>query len=166
MSEIIINITPEGKVVMVHTDAIDVHRLGKATTRRASHVEPTEDGKKWQADMSPVGGPVLGPHTFRYEALEAETEWLTKRLQRNEPLTSIAQDTPARLCPHCEERNEFIITNDSLIEALDNQELSASHLADGMDFNFECPRCDEETGFSVKAVFTFDQVHPPVTRDE
>ena len=30
----------------------------------------------WTADMSPVGGPILGPFSFRYEALKAERDWL------------------------------------------------------------------------------------------
>ncbi len=48
--------------------------LGSATTARASHVEPCGGG--WSADLSPVGGPVLGPFTRRGKALEAEVEWL------------------------------------------------------------------------------------------
>jgi hypothetical protein len=47
---------------------------GRATVRRASHVEPAEGG--WTADMSPVGGPVLGPYRLRGEALAAEVRWL------------------------------------------------------------------------------------------
>ncbi len=43
--------------------------------RRASHVEPDDDGR-WMADMAPVGGPVLGPYVRRSDALEAETAWL------------------------------------------------------------------------------------------
>lgn len=48
---------------------------GTATITRASHVEPTEDGR-WTADLSPSGGPVLGPFTLRKNALDAEREWL------------------------------------------------------------------------------------------
>lgn len=47
---------------------------GQAVTRRASHVEP--DGAGWTADMSPVGGPKLGPFTTRGEALQEEVAWL------------------------------------------------------------------------------------------
>ena len=42
---------------------------------RASHVEPDPDGR-WQADLRPVGGPVLGPFDRRSEALAAELAWL------------------------------------------------------------------------------------------
>jgi hypothetical protein len=49
--------------------------LGRPTILRASHVEPDQQGR-WQADLSPVGGPVLGPFLRRSEALEAERSWL------------------------------------------------------------------------------------------
>lgn len=49
---------------------------GDATVRRVSHVEPSPAGG-WTADMSPVGGPVLGPFFRRAFALNAEREWLT-----------------------------------------------------------------------------------------
>ncbi len=67
-------------------------------TKRASHVEPSENGKRgWTADMRPSGGPVLfestspsaaydvaltpsDPHkipfTTRQQALDAERTWL------------------------------------------------------------------------------------------
>ena len=31
---------------------------------------------KWQADMGPVGGPILSPFDTRQEALAAEHKWL------------------------------------------------------------------------------------------
>jgi len=51
---------------------------GKAVVTRASHVEPVEgsDPPVWSADMSPVGGPTLGPFDTRQEALDREVEWL------------------------------------------------------------------------------------------
>jgi hypothetical protein len=51
--------------------------VSEAVTRRASHVEPGPDGR-WYADLSPVGGPVLGPYPFeaRDVALAAEVAWL------------------------------------------------------------------------------------------
>jgi flagellin-like protein len=47
---------------------------GRATIQRASHVEPGLNG--WQADLSLVGGPKLGPYQLRQEALDAEVQWL------------------------------------------------------------------------------------------
>ena len=49
--------------------------LGPLTIERASHVEPTSDGR-WTADLSPVGGPLLGPFNLRSEALAAEAAWI------------------------------------------------------------------------------------------
>jgi len=43
--------------------------------QRGSHVDPTPDGQ-WQADLSPTGGPMLGPFPLRSEALAAESQWL------------------------------------------------------------------------------------------
>lgn len=48
----------------------------RVETRRASHVEPIPGGPWWRADMSPVGGPVLGPYATRWFALKREVEWL------------------------------------------------------------------------------------------
>jgi hypothetical protein len=50
--------------------------------RRASHVEPVDlpgAGLGWQADMTPVNGPILGPFKSRQEALDAEHAWLLDR---------------------------------------------------------------------------------------
>ena len=49
---------------------------GDLVTKRASHVEPIKGNTNWSADMSPVGGPVLGPFCLRQEALDAERECL------------------------------------------------------------------------------------------
>ena len=64
-----------GAVRCVYGEAIDLQVLGSPTITRASHVEPDELGR-WWADLSPVGGPVLGPSSNRSEALAAEREWL------------------------------------------------------------------------------------------
>jgi hypothetical protein len=72
-------IMPSGDVRCVYDEMIDLHELGQLSIRRASHVEPTADGR-WSADLSPVGGPVLGPFNRRTEALEAEYRWLTSKL--------------------------------------------------------------------------------------
>lgn len=61
----------------LYDEAVDLSALGQVTIRRASYVEPTDQGQ-WQADLSPVGGPVLGPFALRSEALAAEVEWLRR----------------------------------------------------------------------------------------
>lgn len=48
--------------------------VGNVSIARASHVEPAQGG--WSADMSPVGGPVLGPFDRRGAAIDAEIAWL------------------------------------------------------------------------------------------
>jgi len=56
-------------------DLLGLSHLGKTNIQRASHVEPAKEGG-WQADMSPVSGPVLGPYEKRSDALHHEVEWL------------------------------------------------------------------------------------------
>lgn len=58
-----------------HDEDVELLDLGEARIERASHVEPAEGGG-WTADMSPRGGPVLGPFKLRQAALDAEVAWL------------------------------------------------------------------------------------------
>ena len=67
----------DGCLRCLYDEAVDLPALGVVAIRRASHVEPTDQGQ-WQADLSPVGGPVLGPFVLRSEALAAEVEWLRR----------------------------------------------------------------------------------------
>ncbi len=74
----------DGTVRTIYSDQVKplLAKLGNVSevdvvrdhTRRASHVEPGPNG--WQADMAPVGGPVLDGFGSREEALAAEVEWL------------------------------------------------------------------------------------------
>ncbi len=68
-------VDPRGNIRCVYTEEIHLSRLGKLTIRRGSHVEPADSGR-WFADLSPVGGPRLGPFVCRSEALNAELHWL------------------------------------------------------------------------------------------
>ena len=68
-------ISPGGEVRCIYSEEIDLRSLGPLSIRRASHVEPSNDGR-WLADLSPVGGPVLGPFDLRTDALAAEVTWL------------------------------------------------------------------------------------------
>ena len=68
-------ITPSGAVRSIYSEEIDLHALGSPSISRASHVEPDRHGR-WLADLSPVGGPRLGPFDSRSQALAAESEWL------------------------------------------------------------------------------------------
>ncbi|MEX2170068.1 MAG: hypothetical protein WD851_12225 [Pirellulales bacterium] len=68
-------IDSRGGCRLVYDEALDLSSLGPVSIRRASHVEPTAAGE-WHADLSPVGGPVLGPFAKRSAALTAEQAWL------------------------------------------------------------------------------------------
>jgi len=68
-------IEPKGTVRCIYSEQIDLAAIGSPTITRASHVEPDQQGR-WQADLSPVGGPLLGPFVIRSEALAAELVWL------------------------------------------------------------------------------------------
>ena len=68
-------IHPDGQITCLYDEGIDLSTLGALTIERASHVEPNEEGR-WLADLSPVGGPGLGPFELRSQALDAERAWL------------------------------------------------------------------------------------------
>ena len=72
-------ISPRGDALSIYDEAIDLATIGRVTFRRASHVEPDEQGQ-WFADLAPVSGPRLGPFVLRSQALDAEQVWLTEHL--------------------------------------------------------------------------------------
>lgn len=75
-----LTINPDGTALCVYADELtDVMAgMGSAEIRRASHVEPCDGG--WSADLTPVGGPVLGPFTLRRNALAAEMKWIEENV--------------------------------------------------------------------------------------
>lgn len=68
-------IDPGGGMRCVYDEALPLADFGQLTIARGSHVEPNAAGL-WNADLSPVGGPLLGPLATRSEALTAERDWL------------------------------------------------------------------------------------------
>lgn len=85
MSALELFVRPDGSVACIYPtqeqDELDFLDLvdalgGGMKRRRASEVEPAEDGAGWTADMARVSGPVLGPFRTRREALDREVEWL------------------------------------------------------------------------------------------
>jgi hypothetical protein len=68
-------ITPDGNAKCLYGEELNLHALGQLIIQRGSHVEPTEVGL-WTTDLSPVGGPLLGPFAERSQALGAERKWL------------------------------------------------------------------------------------------
>ena len=65
----------DGSLRCLYDELIDLQAIGPLTIARASHVEPDAHGQ-WHADLSPVGGPLLGPFPTRSHALTAESCWL------------------------------------------------------------------------------------------
>ena len=70
-------VSPDGTAKGLYGELIDAEAIGPASVVRASHVEPAVGGG-WTADLSPSGGPVLGPFPLRSAALAAEAEWLVR----------------------------------------------------------------------------------------
>lgn len=66
-----------GNAMCIYSDAIPLSAIGKTVITRVSHVEPNSVGQ-WMADLSPVGGPTLGPFIRRADAIAAEVNWLRK----------------------------------------------------------------------------------------
>lgn len=78
--QFIIHVNDDGSVRFIYSDTLAfLLPLGKAEIKRASHVEP-HPGGGWTADMSPVGGPVLGPFDLRSIALSEEVAYLNEHL--------------------------------------------------------------------------------------
>lgn len=67
----------DGKIRFIYDDMLtnSFQKYGEQNIKRASHVEPGNNGK-WYADLSPVNGPNLGPFNLRQDALDAEVNWL------------------------------------------------------------------------------------------
>ena len=72
-------VSPDGVARGLYGELLDARDIGESRVARASHVEPAPGGG-WTADLSPSGGPALGPFPLRSAALTAEAEWLTRNL--------------------------------------------------------------------------------------
>lgn len=81
MKNFTLAIASDGTITAVYDDQLaGLLEQGKASITRASHVEPNPNGSGWIADMSPMGGLVLGPVPLRELALKLEEGWLGARL--------------------------------------------------------------------------------------
>ena len=72
-------VDPDGTLQTLYDELLDVTAFGLPHIKRASHVKPTSEGV-WTADLSPVGGPTLGPYLRRSQALAAEVSWIDGRI--------------------------------------------------------------------------------------
>jgi hypothetical protein len=77
-------IQPDGSVTCIYSDQLVplLDELGVCDVVRASHVEPTGDGR-WQADLRPVKGPLLPPTRTRQQSLDREVQWLEEHACRS-----------------------------------------------------------------------------------
>jgi hypothetical protein len=76
-----LRIDDDGALTAIYHDESPVLKMdGNRMVRRASHVEPAASGAGWEADMSPVGGPVLPITATRGESLEFEVSWINKNI--------------------------------------------------------------------------------------
>jgi hypothetical protein len=66
---------PDGSVICLYDELMDLSTLGKRHICRASYVEPDADGQ-WHVNLAPSNGPQLGPFPCRSAALQAERAWL------------------------------------------------------------------------------------------
>lgn len=73
-------VSDAGNLEFIYSDKLrDLLEEGIGKIGRASYVEPR--GTKWEADLAPVGGPILGPFETRSAALDAELEWLNNHTE-------------------------------------------------------------------------------------
>ena len=70
-------VASDGTAKCLYGEALNLAAFGSLSIERASHVEPDDRGG-WTVDLSPVGGPTLGPYLTRGHALAVEAEWLTR----------------------------------------------------------------------------------------
>lgn len=75
MTDFDVVVSTDGCASSIYCESIDFRILGATQIRRASHVEPTEEGT-WFADLSLSSGPRLGPFENRSQAIAAEVQWL------------------------------------------------------------------------------------------
>ncbi len=83
-------IDPAGTIRCVYEECLDLRSLGNLAIQRASHLEPDDEGL-WWADLSPSGGPRLGPYLLRTAAISAETQWLIDHRISHTPLMSTSR---------------------------------------------------------------------------
>ena len=80
----VFELRPDGTVVGLYTDAIDLRALGHVRAERASTVDWDEAAQAWCARIF-VTGEVLGPFRRRDEAVDAERRALAARLSTLAP---------------------------------------------------------------------------------
>lgn len=75
----VFRLLPDGTVVGLYTDALDLRLLGHVRAQRASWVEWDEAAQAWVARLAATGER-LGPFPTRAEAVAAERAALARQL--------------------------------------------------------------------------------------
>ena len=75
----LVRFNANGEAVFIYEDGHPLLGLGRSVIKRASHVEPDEDGM-WVADMAPMGGGLLSSQAIRARALRLEIIWLESHI--------------------------------------------------------------------------------------
>lgn len=77
-----IRFNTDGTCLAIYAEDIPLSALGTLEIKRASNVEADPVTGQWWADLTPVGGPILGPFApdARSKALAAEVAWLHSHL--------------------------------------------------------------------------------------
>lgn len=91
-----LRIDRHGQIHCLYSEVVDLASFGQLSIQRASRVEPDDTGQ-WWADLSPVGGTILGPFRLRSEALAAEASWLETHWLS----ATTAPSSPSALAPPC-----------------------------------------------------------------
>lgn len=81
----------DGTILTIYGEVLELRSLGDIHISRASHVEPDTFGN-WTADLTPIGGPVLGGFSHRSQAINQEIQWLKLWLTSSKPLTDAPQN--------------------------------------------------------------------------
>ena len=80
MTEVIIH--ESGTMQFIYDDDLrSLFEVGVSSITRASHVEPVDS--MWGCDLTPYGGPIVGPFRLREMALSFERDWLRGRMESN-----------------------------------------------------------------------------------
>ncbi len=80
--ELVISFNDDGSVQSLYNEKLDFEEIGNLTIKRASYVEPDENGN-WYVDLKPINGKTLGPFKKRSEALKAEHKYINEILKTN-----------------------------------------------------------------------------------
>jgi hypothetical protein len=80
--EVLVKVNHDGSLMFIYDENLtELEKLGDSKTKRASHVEPSEDVPgEWDVDLSPSGGPKVTGFKTRSAGIQFEIDWINKNL--------------------------------------------------------------------------------------